>query len=472
MPKATVTGKSLDELKKKIGAVGKPKTEEITIESSKSASLERSLFQGFDALTALYISENDIGEIKNNCFEGLINLKYLYLNNNNIKSLGIECFKGCMRMNELDLSGNQLTKIQAGCFTEFAMTTTCATLNLSNNQIDTIEVGAFKSLTVLYGTLDMSHNRLTKIATDMFHNLLIEKFDLSNNKIDTIEENGLFGSNFKFLHLENNGLANVHPEAFHRCEIQSELHLEMNKLSNYSAIFKSLKNLKELYLDDNGITELPADGFLGLNNLDTLSLNKNDCILTKDAFMGLPNLETLHLEENGIGTIKPGTFIRLQNLRNLNLSYNNFTDIAPNTFWQASNEDEKTYLFTLSLHHNDICKITPGAFGGIDRIEDLQLYGNKIKAFVPDAWKDLSYVGCIQLQNNDISDKNILHQLSPCRQVKLGGNQIEVNVSSLYPNDLKLKDIEMISFNYCCYRLENGKWKFDDRFQESVIIPK
>ncbi|KAF5307394.1 hypothetical protein FQR65_LT06908 [Abscondita terminalis] len=465
--------KSLDELKKKVGAFPKPKTEELTIEQTKSASLDRAIFDGFASLTSLYISGNEIEEIKDGCFEGLSHLKYLYLNNNNIKKLGIGCFKGLTKISELDLSCNKIAKMPVGCFAEFAMTVNCACLNLSNNLIEDIDIGAFKSLTVLYGSLDLSNNLIKRISTEMFHNLLIEKFDLSNNKIETICENSFFGSNFKFLHLERNCISDVHQAAFTRCEIQQELHMESNKLrAGYDGIFKHHKNLKELYLDDNEITELPSDGFLGLNNLDTLSLNKNDCVLKKDSFMGLDNLETLHLEENGIDAIAPGTFSRLQNLRNLNLSYNNFTELKPNTFWQAANEDQKTYFFTLSLHHNDIEKILPGAFDGIDRIEDLQLYNNKLSKFEPNAWQSLSFIGTIELQNNQISDKTVLYQFLPCRQIKLGGNPLEINVSSMYPNDMHIKDIDTISFNYCCYRLENGKWKFDDRYQEHTIIPK
>lgn len=473
MTSKTCTGaSSLDDLKKKIGTIPKPKTEEITIESSKSASLEKGIFQGFASLTALYVSGNDIPEVKEEAFTGLASLKYLYLNNNNIQLLGINVFKGLTKLCELDLSCNKLTNLQAGSFTELAMTANGACLNLANNQIEEIEIGAFKSVTVLYGTLDLSNNKLTRITGEMFCNLLIEKFDMSGNKIGLINENAFVGSNFKMLHMERNAITNIHPFAFNRCEVQNEFHLEDNKLHSYSGLFKCMRSLKELYMDGNGLTTLSPEGFYGLDNLDTLSLNRNRCVFEKDSFKGLENIEYLYLEDNGLETLPIGVLTALQNLRTLNLSYNCFKELTPNMFWVSESDATKTYFYTLALHHNEITRILPGAFDGLDQIEDLQLYNNKLSKFDEESFRSLSFIGNINLQNNVIEDADVLKKIPPCRQIQLGGNEIEIKASGIHPENLDLGRIDMISFNYCCFRFQEDKWKFDDRFHEPTIQPK
>ncbi|KAF2892337.1 hypothetical protein ILUMI_13836 [Ignelater luminosus] len=468
----TCTGlKSYDELKKKIGSFPKPKTEELTVENCKASMLESGLFQGYAALTSLYISGNDIPILKNGTFDGLTSLKYMYLNNNNIQILDNNLFKGLSKLCDLDLSCNKITKIPSGLFANFAMTTPGATLNLSNNQISEFEEDAIKCVTVLYGTFDLSNNCIKGCPTGLFVHQLIENFDLSGNNISSIEENAFERSNFRFLHLERNSISEIHPNAFNKLEIQSELHLSSNQIKLYPGIFKDIKGVHELYLDDNALTTLPKNTFQGLSHLDTLSLNKNKLTLEKEGLETLANVEYLHVEDNNLSEIKPGTFTCLKNLRNLNLAYNNFTNLKPNTFWQASSEADKTFFFVLSLHHSNIETITPGAFEGVDRVEDLQLYGNRLNKAHPDAFKGLSYIGLVNLQNNELENGELLLTLPPCRQVQLGGNK--KLSGGVQPNDLGIKDIEMIGFTRTCHRWnkDEGKYKLDEYYIEPNVAP-
>jgi len=175
------------------------------------------------------------------------------------------------------------------------------------------------------------------------------------------------------------------------------------------------------------------------------------------------------VENNKLSSLKPGAFNNLKNLRNLNLSHNAFTALTPNFFWKPENENDKTFFFTVQVNFNEISEIKPGAFDGVDRIEDLQLYGNKLSKFAKDSFKGLSFVGYLNLQKNQIGNPDVFANLPPARQIQIGGNTLES--SMVVPKDLDLKkELQVISFNYCCYKIEDGAWIFDETFIEPAII--
>jgi Leucine-rich repeat (LRR) protein len=79
--------------------------------------------------------------------QGLVNLKYLCLDNNQISSIEDGAFTSLDRLIELDLSHNELTMITKQIFGSLK---SLNRLYLSNNQIREIEKDAFANSVELY----------------------------------------------------------------------------------------------------------------------------------------------------------------------------------------------------------------------------------------------------------------------------------------------------------------------------------
>lgn len=255
---------------------------------------------------------------------------------------------GITTVTELDLSENEIASIESGAFTGLAALTE---LHLYGNQISEIEPGIFTGLTGLtYLALDL--NQITSIQPGAFTGLVaLTELDLSGNEITRIEP-GIF-----------NGLT-----------VLTELDLSENQIESLrEEIFIALARLTYLNLKNNSIYAIETEAFKGLDALTELDISGNQIDETDlEAFEGLNALTHLNLSRNHIRRIEAGMFIGFTALTHLNLSECSLARIEAGAF------SDFTALTHLNLLANLIDEVDSEAFEGLDALIDLDLRGNMI----------------------------------------------------------------------------------------------
>jgi hypothetical protein len=139
-------------------------------------------------------------------FKGLINLKYLKINSHHLRAVENGTFDGLISLKELHLTsenrGSNLNLIKDSLFGDLV---NLEILNLSYNQIGSIEENTFKNLINLK-ELDLSYNQIGSIEENTFKNLInLKELDLNNNSIITIHTNAFQNLNkTNLIKLESN----------------------------------------------------------------------------------------------------------------------------------------------------------------------------------------------------------------------------------------------------------------------------
>jgi Leucine-rich repeat (LRR) protein len=247
-------------------------------------------------------------------------------------------------------------------------------LNLSNNQLTTLDKNIFKNLTHLQ-ELHLNANNLSHLDKNIFKNL----------------------THLKELHLNANKLTTLDKDSFKHLTQLRELHLNANKLTHlYKDIFKNLTNLQYLNLSDNKLTHLDKDIFKHLTNLQNLSLrNINITHLDKDTFIHLTNLQVLILYNNKLNTLDKDIFINITNLQQLHLDNNKLTTLNKDIFKYTTN------LQNLYLHSNYLTHLDNDIFKHLINLQLLWLHINYIVALPS------SITHCRQLNEIYYSDNEI-----------------------------------------------------------------
>ena len=252
----------------------------------------------------------------------------------------------------------------------------CQNLELENNQISSIQPGAFRGLQNL-GVLGLEGNRITSIQPSSFQELQnLGLLNLARNKISSIQPDSFRGlRNLRYLHLSYNQLSFIQDGAFQGLQKLRTLELQHNKLiSIQPAAFQGLPNLTHLYLNYNQITSIQPGMFQGLSNLQWLGLYNNQITsIQPGSFQGLSNLKQLFLMNNQINSIQPDTFQGLLNLGELDLSKNQIHSVTSRTLHGLLELKE------LNLASNEISSVEPGTFAG-PPLEMLNLSDNRLSS--------------------------------------------------------------------------------------------
>ena len=158
---------------------------------------------------------------------------------------------------------------------------------------------------ILLQSLDLRHNKISSLyglqkipGIDTVKNL-----SLDNNQIATIERGAFEGlTNLKHLYLYNNQIATIKPGAFEGLTNLTNLWLDNNQIATIKpGAFEGLTNLRNLWINNNFLTTIKRGDFNGLNNLTTLNLPNNQLTTIKPgAFEGLTNLTKLYLHNNSL----------------------------------------------------------------------------------------------------------------------------------------------------------------------------
>lgn len=181
--------------------------------------------------------------------------------------------------------------------------------NLETLSIDS-EIAEISSDDLMNATnlhnFSLKSNKLKKLLASSFRRVKLEKLNLADNEIETIED-FTFRNQSKLTHLD----------------------LRRNKLTTIkeNTFDGSLTALIYLDVSENEIQMIESDAFADLSRLSQLFLNFNKVKALEDhLFHGLTTLATLHIEHNQLESIGTSLYT-LTSIEDLSLAMNNINDI-------------------------------------------------------------------------------------------------------------------------------------------------
>lgn len=225
----------------------------------------------------------------------------LQLRNNRLRSVNSSVFHLCANVTQLDLLQNQIDSIDEGAFRSMPRVRVLA---LSNNNLQSVQA-ATRNLPTLV-ELDLSKNKIQALRCDDFANLTrLRQLNLYANSISVLPDCVFRDlAQLQVLKLQNNSISKL--SGTFRLYLQNlrQLHLNSNKLAAINhGEFSGLRSLQNLSLHSNQIKKLAKGSFFGLTNLTTVQLQSNQIeakVLANDVFNDLTNLRRLDLRNNHI----------------------------------------------------------------------------------------------------------------------------------------------------------------------------
>ncbi len=224
------------------------------------------------------------------------NTNNVQLTNGRLKKVPNE-LKNCTELKYLDLFGNSIQEIPDWFFQFNRL----EHLSLRNNTLKELPTIVFTLQNVKY--LNLADNQIPEITGHYFKNLMnIEKVDISYNQLTSIPSDRLEYSKCRSLSIRGNKLQKF-PNAISDVHTLEKLNLSENKISSIDDdAFDGLENLIELDLSFNELTYLPTS--LGkLKKLKRLNLSGNKISALPKEFENLTSLEFLDFDNNPIGRI-------------------------------------------------------------------------------------------------------------------------------------------------------------------------
>lgn len=241
---------------------------------------------------------------------GLNDAVVLFISNNELPELCKDSFDSYPKLQILDLSGNNIEKIEPGAFK-----------NLSDDTILTLEL-----------------NQLKEIQKEIFNGLKILALNLASNQISSID-----------------------PEAFDDMPNLEVINLNINKLKIWnSEWFKGTPKLLKIYFGYNQIEKIPANAF---KNLHGQPLVNNSTV----------EYTTLLLAGNQISEIDDTAFSGHKSFGKLMLSNNKIRSVSKHLF----GDFEKVDLIDLKI--NEIKCLDEEVLSSMSCVKTIKMQYNPIE---------------------------------------------------------------------------------------------
>ncbi|CAJ1051125.1 leucine-rich repeat neuronal protein 1-like [Xyrichtys novacula] len=221
-------------------------------------------------------------------------------------------------------------------------------------------------------TVDCNDLRLTHIPTNLSMDtqvLLLQSNAISHT---SGELEALF--NLTELDLSQNNFSTVEAVGLTGMKHLTTLHLEENQISQLpDHCLGNLSNLQELYINHNQINLISPQAFAGLRSLLRLHLNSNKLhVIDSRWFEETPNLEILMIGENPVIGLLDMNFKPLVNLRSLVLAGMDLTDVPANAFVGLDT------LESISFYDNKLVRIPQLALQKVPNLKFLDLNKNPV----------------------------------------------------------------------------------------------
>ncbi|XP_076435821.1 uncharacterized protein LOC143275527 [Babylonia areolata] len=294
--------------------------------------------------------------------------------------------------------------IQRVTSTDFSHVHYLRTLVLTRNRLESVDDGAFQSLTGL-DTLLMNDNYLREVSDDMFMGLVVlKRLDLSRNRlVELISRSFLPLKNLEVLNLAWNEIEHVEDDAFVGLYRLQTLLLTGNRLMAVNGNqFRPLYSLMNLMLDNCSIQVVEFHTFSPLTRLTRLSLAHNSRLsfLLAEAFVSDSRtmLNVLSLRGTGLREVPVAALKTLTQLKNLDLSQTLIPVIRNDSFAHLDSLVNLTLDALPKLH-----KVDEEAFSGLSSLRYLTVSNNKLLSNISDgAFRNLSSLAYLDLANNNV----------------------------------------------------------------------
>ncbi|KAJ6631713.1 Toll-like receptor 7 [Pseudolycoriella hygida] len=424
--------------------------EELYIESCKLLQMRNESFDGLNGLRTLSLntrnSEWGLGhklELDDGIFNGFDELQSLVLSNNNMRQLQKNLLCPLKRLTNLNLSNNRIRSTADLGFVQCDNLSELKNIDLSYNDLFTLDANWTVTDMRSVESLLLQENNLTKISSSSLDNLIsMRVLNLSSNYLEILPH-GLFNKtmNLQEIYLQNNKIYQLPMDTFNHLSELLVLDLSGNQLSSHyidKTIFSELQRLVILNLANNALTRIDVV-FSELHFLQILDLKNNSIgFVDHRAFISLTNLHTLNLSGNRLHIVNNGLFNGLFVLTRLVLSNNLITVVESSAFKNCSSLKE------LDLSSNQLTHI-PESIRDLSMLRSLDLGENRISFISNDSFKGLSQLTGLRMMDNLIGNLTcgVLYDLPKLNVLNLARNKIQSIQRGAFDKNIEIEAIRL-----------------------------
>uniref|UniRef100_A0A8R1DVD3 Chaoptin n=1 Tax=Caenorhabditis japonica TaxID=281687 RepID=A0A8R1DVD3_CAEJA len=314
------------------------------------------------------------------------------------------------------------------------------TLDFSNNQIQTVNVNAFRGLEIPYVALadlknlqsiDLEGNNITHLMDNNEVTFESEmKIVLQNNKIRRLGKNSFRSfRKIKELDLSYNQIHQVDDSSFETVGHMQSLDLSYNRIAYLPrGVLKNFaKTLKKLKLAENIVHATP-EALRDLRNLTHLNLNGNKLNrIDEEVLRGCKDtLMEFLIANNHLEQIPHGVLNGMKQLEHLDISKNKIRDLKKPSFPMSKEKEEVSSVRRLNLAGNRINNMSDSQiFEHMPHLTYVDVSFNRIKHISPRVFENLKNLESLFLQNNQLAHFPSLFRLEKLRHLMLDNNQIQ-----------------------------------------------
>ena len=203
----------------------------LYLDYNKISKLEAYAFGRIESLQELKLGYNDLQVTGTSSFFGLSNLRHLDLRYNRIEHVERLSFQYLIMLEYLGMVGNSLRSLEGLCHSDGQNLTNLKTLDLSRNDIVSINVGCFNNLVSLK-RLFLERNNISEMEIDVFKGMaVLDTLFLDHNRLHIVR-NGVFNGlhSLRYLYLNDNNIRTIEAGTFSYQMVLKELDLQSNDL--------------------------------------------------------------------------------------------------------------------------------------------------------------------------------------------------------------------------------------------------
>ncbi|XP_077059212.1 leucine-rich repeats and immunoglobulin-like domains protein 1 [Siphateles boraxobius] len=371
-------------------------TVHLNLSHNKLTAVDMDILSNLPYLREVRLDHNELTSIPS-FGDAAATVVTLFLHHNKIRRLEGSLLQNFSALETLDLSNNDITELREHCFPPGLQ---IKDLHLSSNRIVHLEFGALKNLAGSLQILRLSRNRLTHLPVKGLELPKLTQLELSRNRLRLIEGLTFQGlSSLEVLKLQRNNISKLTDGAFWGLARMRVLHLDYNNLREVnSGSLYGLESLLQLYLSNNSISYFNPEGWGFCERLRELNLSYNNLTkLSEGSFAKLVNLISLRLGHNSIIHIMEGAFRGLSSLRTLELDHNDISGTIEDTNGAFTGLEN---LNKLTLFGNKIKSVAKKAFSGLEALEHLNLGENAIRSIQPEAFSKMKNLRYLHIQSD------------------------------------------------------------------------
>ncbi|XP_067288213.1 leucine-rich repeats and immunoglobulin-like domains protein 1 [Pseudorasbora parva] len=371
-------------------------TVHLNLSHNKLTAVDMDILSNLPNLREVRLDHNELSSIPS-FGDAAATVVTLFLHHNKIRRLEGSLLQNFSALETLDLSNNDITELREHCFPPGLQ---IKDLHLSSNKIVHLDFGAFKNLAGSLQILRLNRNRLTHLPVKGLELPKLTQLELSRNRLRLIEGLTFQGlSSLEVLKLQRNNISKLTDGAFWGLARMRVLHLDYNILREVnSGSLYGLESLLQLYLSNNSISNFNPEGWGFCERLRELNLSYNNLTkLSEGSFAKLVNLISLRLGHNSISHITEGAFRGLGSLRTLELDHNDISGTIEDTNGAFTGLEN---LNKLTLFGNKIKSVAKKAFSGLEALEHLNLGENAIRSIQPEAFSKMKNLRYLHIQSD------------------------------------------------------------------------